>query len=149
MELDRRQSEDAPKKRKRTATWKHGERQVSRHLTELGMGESERIPVTGRVRGSAPDIKNPRFSIEQKHRKKLPKLVTDAFDQAIKSIRGDQVPIVILHEHGAQYLDSLVVVRLRDLPELFPPIPTTECTSERQTVRADAAADPGDLRAIG
>lgn len=108
-----------PPKKRRSATWKHGERMVAKILTDLGFGESERVPVTGRTRGSAPDIRNPRFSIEQKHRKTLPKLVTGAFDQAIKSIRGNQIPIVILHEHGDQYLDSLVVVRLRDLPHLF------------------------------
>ena len=97
---------------------------MSKILTDLGMGESERVPVTGRTRGSAPDIRNPRFAIEQKHRKKLPALVTGAFDQAIKSVRGDQFPIVILHEHGDPYLDSLVIVQLRDLPHLFPPNPT-------------------------
>lgn len=96
-------------------------------LTDLGLGPSERVPVTGRTRGNAPDIKNPRFAIEQKHRKKLPVLVTGAFDQAIKSVRGDQIPIVILHEHGDPYLDSLVVVQLKDLPSLFPP-ESTEST---------------------
>jgi hypothetical protein len=122
--------------------WKAGERKNAEIITDLGYGQSRRVPVSGRSRGDAPDIANPRFSIEQKHRRKLPKLVTDAFDQAVKSIRGEQVPIVILHEHGTRYLNSLVVVRLRDLPHIFP----IDETDGRQRVPDPEQEDPGDLQ---
>lgn len=76
----------------------------------------ERIPVSGRRRGDKPDIRHPFFSIEAKHgRKAISAFLADAWDQACKSVRGQQIPMVILHKHGTNYDDSLVVIRLADL----------------------------------
>ena len=110
----------------RTSRWKAGERKSADNLKDLGYGESKREPVSGRTRGDKPDIANETFSIEQKDRKGARgwKFMEDAMDQAIKSKKTPtQVPIVILHQKGNRYLDSLVVVRMRDLPHLFPPNP--------------------------
>lgn len=88
--------------------WKKTERAVAEILG------GERIPVSGRQRGSAPDIAHNLFSIEVKHRKKLPDWIHDAMSQAKASIRGDQLPIVILHEKGQRHINDYVVMTLKD-----------------------------------
>lgn len=80
----------------------------------------ERVPITGRARGSAPDINHEVFSIEVKHRKSLPEWIKDAMDQAEKSnSSGKKLPIVILHEKHMRFNDSFVMVRLKDLNKLI------------------------------
>lgn len=90
------------------ATWKRVERDIARILG------GERVPVTGRVRGSAPDVAHVELSIEVKHRERFPDWLMDAMDQALAARRQGQLPVVFLHEKGRQVLDSLVVLRLRD-----------------------------------
>lgn len=97
----------------KTSTWKS----VERKLAELLGGE--RVPVTGRQRGCAPDIEHPLFAIEVKHRASLPSWIVDALDQAVKSVRKDKVPVVILHENRMAYGNSLVLMKLGDLKELW------------------------------
>lgn len=79
----------------------------------------ERVPVTGRQRGSAPDIKHKWLSVEVKNRKKLPEWVHDAMRQAEASVKGDQLPIVFLHENGMKYKDAYAVVRIQDFVDWF------------------------------
>jgi hypothetical protein len=93
------------------ATWKA----VERKLAEILGGE--RVPVSGRSRGSAPDIAHPFLSIEVKARQKHPALLVDAYDQASKSKRGVQLPIVILHQQGQRHENDFVVFRLADFLE--------------------------------
>ena len=95
------------------STWKHVERQIA---SILG---GERVPVSGRQRGSAPDIDHEWLSLEVKHRKSLPAWMHDAMRQAEASKRGDQLPAVILHQKQMQYGDSFVLVRLGDFVEWF------------------------------
>lgn len=78
------------------------------------------MPVTGRVRGSAPDIAHSQFSIEVKHRESFPAWLFDAYDQAEKSNnkRKTKIPIVILHQKGVKYENSFVVLQLKDLIRL-------------------------------
>lgn len=100
-------------------TWKAVERALA---TLLG---GERIPVTGRVMGSAPDIDHPDLAIEVKHGRSIPKLLQRAMTQAIaargfylKRGKGDRIPCVIFHPEGARYDESFVIVRVRDLKAL-------------------------------
>lgn len=44
----------------------------------------------------------------------IPRWVRDALSQAIASVRGEQLPITILHEKGKRYDNALVVMRLAD-----------------------------------
>lgn len=95
------------------STWKEVERQIARLLG------GERVPVTGRQRGSAPDIKHPWLSLEVKHRKTLPSWLQDAMCQAQASRTGDQLPAVILHGHRMEYRHSMVVLRLDDFLQWY------------------------------
>ena len=92
-------------------TWKRTERSIARRLG------GERVPATGRARGSAPDIAHTYFAIEVKHRKTLPRWLLEAVDQAVKSARSGQLPVAILHEAGARHDGDLVVMRLEDFEE--------------------------------
>lgn len=79
-----------------------------------------RVPVTGRQRGSAPDIEHELYSIEVKHRKSLPNWLADAMSQAVASMKSkDQLPIVVLHQHRQEIGDSYVVVKLKDFASYF------------------------------
>ena len=46
-------------------TWKNSERKMAEALG------GQRIPVTGRIRGSAPDIEHDTFAIEHKYGQKI------------------------------------------------------------------------------
>jgi len=95
------------------STWKSVERAIANLLG------GERVPVTGRQRGSAPDISHPVLSLEVKHRKTLPAWLYDAMEQAQASKRGDKLPAVILHGRGKEYRHSMVMVRLDDFVEWY------------------------------
>lgn len=94
-------------------TWKAAERKIA---SLLG---GERVPITGRTRGSVPDVKHDVLSIEVKHWQKLPNWLHDAMEQAEASQRGHQFPAVILHEKGMDYEDCYTVMRLSDIIELL------------------------------
>jgi hypothetical protein len=95
--------------------WKSVERKVA---AKLG---GERIPITGRQRGSAPDCTSAggNLSIEVKDRKKIPEWLKDAMSQAIASQRDGQIPIVVLHECGMATGDNLLIIRLNDWCDLY------------------------------
>jgi len=95
------------------STWKNVERQIAKILG------GERVPITGRQRGSAPDIALPEFGIEVKHRKRLPGWIADAVDQAVACTPQGGKPVVILHEAGQRYADSYVILKLTDFQELI------------------------------
>lgn len=95
------------------ATWKSTERKIAERLG------GRRVPITGRIRGSAPDIEHEWLSIEVKHRKTLPKWMADAMEQAQASKRGEQLPIVVLHENRQKFDDAYVVIRLEDFLTYF------------------------------
>ena len=90
-------------------TWKSAERNVAKLLG------GERVPITGRARGSAPDVQHPLFSIEVKHRQSLPSWILEAMEQADASNPGDKKSIVILHQKGKNYLESLTMMKLSDI----------------------------------
>jgi len=93
--------------------WKRTERRTAAILG------GERVPITGRQRGDAPDVAHPWLSIECKHRKRLPVWIIDAMSQARAAARSDQLPVAILHESGRRHDDNLVLVRLGDFREWF------------------------------
>ena len=92
--------------------WKRTERSIA---TIIG---GQRVPVTGRGRGDAPDIDHPRLALEVKHRRTLPAWLLDAMNQATTSSRDGRIPTVVLHRHGARHADDLCVLRLSDLVAL-------------------------------
>lgn len=95
------------------STWKNAERKIA------SIVGGERVPVTGRQRGSAPDIEHPWLSLEVKHRKALPEWLLDAMRQAVASDKGGQLPMVVLHQKQMRYEDSVVLLRLSDFVEWF------------------------------
>jgi hypothetical protein len=92
-------------------TWKKVERKIAELLGGV------RVPVTGRGRGDMPDILHPDFSIEVKHREQFPDWLMDAMEQAVKSKRGAQIPLVVLHEKGQKFSQALCIIRLCDILE--------------------------------
>jgi len=94
-------------------TWKA----VERKYAEMFGGK--RIPITGRIRGSAPDIQHEWLSFEVKHRKALPAWIHDAMNQAEMSKKGNQLPIVILHQNRMKYEEGFVVLRVKDFLNWF------------------------------
>lgn len=113
--------------------WKNVERRIADILG------GQRVPVTGRQRGSAPDIEHNVYSIEVKHRKTLPEWLHDAMAQANASRRGMQLPIVILHEENQPYAKSYVVVELGEFKNWYgeitePLCPTTESNENEKRV---------------
>ena len=98
----------------RTA-WKDAERELARRLG------GERVPVTGRVRGWAPDIDHPLWALEVKTRRTMPVLLAGAMDQAVKAAdwakrrgKGERMPMVIIHQDGQHFDNAMVIVRLKD-----------------------------------
>ena len=89
-------------------SWKQCERRVA------GILGGRRVPVSGRGRGDAPDVTTPSLAVEVKSRRTLPAWIEGALVQAEASAQDPQLPIVVLHEDGRRYADSLVVLRLDD-----------------------------------
>ena len=94
-------------------TWKANEREIAKRLG------GKRVPITGRIRGSAPDIEHEWLSLEVKHRKALPAWLHDAMDQAVKSKVGEQLPTVVLHQNRQNHDEDFVVMRLADFEAWF------------------------------
>lgn len=101
-------------------TWKKVERKVAELLG------GERVPVTGRFRGSAPDVTHKFLSLEVKHRDSLPGWILEAMEQADAANNGKQVSTVILHQKGMKFTDSLTVMRLSDTIAMLAKIATLE-----------------------
>ncbi len=93
--------------------WKRTERAIAARLG------GQRVPVSGRQRGDAPDIDHDRLAIEVKHRKSVPAWLTEAMAQATASARNGQMPVAIVHQHGGRHADDLAVLRLADLADLL------------------------------
>lgn len=96
--------------------WKACERRVAKYIG------GERVPITGRQRGSAPDIQHPWLSPEVKYRSKtsgecIPKWLHEAMAQAEASARTRQMPCVILVEKGQEVGEAFICFRLRDARE--------------------------------
>jgi hypothetical protein len=93
--------------------WKACERRIA----ELFGGQ--RVPVSGRARGDAPDVAHQRLSIEVKSRKTLPAWLLDALAQAQAASGDERLPVAILHQDHKPYRDDLVVVGLADFVRML------------------------------
>lgn len=60
------------------------------------------------------DVRCTWLTAEVKHRKTLPAWLLGAVDQARHYSTEAQLPVAVLHQHGARIADSLVVMRLHD-----------------------------------
>lgn len=100
--------------------WKACERAVARILG------GERVPVNGRIRGSAPDITHDTLSLEVKYRQSVPAWLTDALEQATASSTNGKLPVAVLHQQGRPYADALCVMRLEDLAGYIEKFKTTK-----------------------
>jgi hypothetical protein len=95
---------------------------------------ASKIPVTGRGRGSAPDIAHPLYSIEVKHRESLPQWLFDAMAQAIASMKSEeQLPIVVLHQKGQAIGQCFVIIRLGDFVDWYGSSTKEEANIETNT----------------
>ena len=100
--------------------WKVAEREVAEVLG------GERVPVTGRQRGHAPDVEHPWLAIEVKNTRKFPKWLSEAFSQAIASkiqaeSKGSQekLPVVIIKPHRTNIRNGYVMLQVSDFVEWF------------------------------
>ena len=89
---------------KHTSTWKATERRVATMLEGQRMGAG----------ADRADVRCEWLTAEVKHRKTLPAWLLGAVDQARQYSTESQLPVAVLHQHGARIADSLVVMRLRD-----------------------------------
>jgi len=93
--------------------WKASERAIA------GRIGGERVPITGRQRGSVPDVKHQWLSVECKCRQLIPMWLKEALAQAHAAVRGEQLPVAILHEAGQRHDDDIVCVKLAEFVEWF------------------------------
>ena len=90
--------------------WKKHERAVAKRLG------GQRAGPTGKT-GS--DVLHPAFAIEAKERKSVPKYLEDFLDQAERSARPEQLPIVVLHKLGKRHDNDIVLIRLRHFEDWY------------------------------
>jgi hypothetical protein len=93
--------------------WKRTERSVAARLG------GQRVPVSGRARGDAPDIAHPRLALEVKHRKTLPAWLLAAMRQVDACAEPAQTPVAVLHQYGSRHAHDLCVLWLADLQSLL------------------------------
>lgn len=91
-----------------TKTWKAVERRVAELLGGVRVGN----------RGAATeDVEHVVFSVEVKHRKNLPQIVAESYDQCRRNAKAGKVPLVVLHaESSRRYM---AVLDIEDLVSLL------------------------------
>lgn len=94
------------------ATWKAVERRIAKSYGGRRSGP-----------GAGPDTTDHdrqwrHLALEVKHRKRLPKWLTAALEQATANAGPDQIPVVMLHEKQKVLADVLVVLRKADFDRL-------------------------------
>ncbi|SRR5713226_125674 len=101
-------------------SWKASELAIAKLLG------GERVPVNGRIRGSAPDVSHPWLAIEVKSTARMPALALKAMAQAEASSKWERdkfglkkLPIAILHSDSHPHGKDLVVMRLEEFIEHF------------------------------
>jgi molybdopterin synthase catalytic subunit len=88
--------------------WKACERAVAKRLG------GQRVPITGRGRGDAPDVAAEGLAVEVKERRQLPQWIREAGEQAKAAAKVGELPVVILHELGRRHDGDLVLMVLSD-----------------------------------
>lgn len=86
----------------------------------------ERVPVTGRTRGWAPDIRHPWLAVEVKSRKSQLVVIREMLDQAVKAAEwykhrgeGERLPLGIYHVIGTRDENAYVFMRFKDFEAYF------------------------------
>jgi hypothetical protein len=103
-------------------SWKADERMIARRL------HGERVPVTGRVRGFAPDVNHSWMALEVKSRKSMLKIINemmlqaeaarDWFKRKSPQLSG-KLPVGVYHVTGTHFDNAFVFMRLRDFEDWF------------------------------
>lgn len=102
------------------STWKRTERNIA------GIIGGQRVPVSGRQQDDQPDVRHACLSVEVKHRQSIPAWLTTALTQSRAAVRGDQLPVAIIHRHGGRHAEDIVCMRLADFAAWFGPVAETE-----------------------
>lgn len=89
-------------------TFKHTERTVARMLGGKRTGHT----------GGA-DVTVDWLCVEVKHRSTIPAWLRSAVGQAKRNAGSMQLPIAVIHEHGAQHNSDLVVMTMSDFRDFF------------------------------
>lgn len=92
-------------------TWKAFERRVASLLGGV------RVPVSGRARGDAPDVKHELYAIECKLTSRPSVFIANAMRQAKASATPGQIPIVVVGTKNHDTRDAIVCVRLSDFAD--------------------------------
>ncbi len=88
-------------------TWKNSERRMAEALG------GQRVPITGRSRGSAPDIEHPLWAIEHKAGAVLSTRLQTALDQANAAAVGTgKTPLVTIDHFRAGNQGNIQVVMM-------------------------------------
>ena len=102
------------------STWKVVERRIAALLG------GERVPISGRQRGYAPDIDHEWMALEVKSRKTPLKLLVEMMAQAEasaayskKKTGVEKMPVGIYHVDNTPYGNSYVILRLDDFIDRF------------------------------
>ena len=93
--------------------WKNNERMIAKYIG------GERVPITGRQRGDAPDIKHHWLSVEVKLRMRIPAWIKNGIDQAEKSAVGHQMPVLIIREKFQKADDALICMTLKEFRDRY------------------------------
>jgi len=67
----------------------------------------------------AEDIQHPLLSIECKARTSPPAMIGRWYSQARAATPAGKIPVVQIHEMGAEYSDDLMLIRASDLRDLL------------------------------
>lgn len=94
--------------------WKKAERKIAKLVG------GQRNPVAAQIISGVPDVSSGRLAIEVKDwdPDRFPRWLINAFGQAETVARPGQIPVLVLHPHGARYVESYAVIRLKTLLDL-------------------------------
>jgi hypothetical protein len=98
--------------------WKQIESDVA-----LALG-GQRVPITGRGRGSAPDVEHPSLSIEVKAGRVMSPRLREGMKQAVAAARDGKLPVLVIVQSlvkgegggkvGGQSSERYVMLRFED-----------------------------------
>ena len=118
----------------RTATWKSTEKRVAQ---EMG---GEHVSNTALGLRSA-DVETSAYSVEVKHKAKLPAWLNDAVAQAHRNCAAGKLPLVVLHQSGWRRENDLVVLRMGEFLSWFGNGGSGETVAKSDHVADGAAED--------
>jgi hypothetical protein len=88
--------------------WKKNERDIANYIGGV------RVPITGRQRGSAPDISHMWLGVEVKLRQTVPGWIHEGMEQAQAASVGHQMPVLIIRQKGQKIQDALICTTLKE-----------------------------------